>query len=341
MRAAVFEGAGRPLVVREVPTPEVRPHEVLIRVAACGICHSDLHYTDHDVPTVKAPPLILGHETSGVVEAIGGLVEGLRPGDRVLVPPILTCGQCAACRRGRENICERLLMFGNHIDGAFAEYVAAPAKDVFLLPEEIPLPDAAIISDAVSTPFHAVTVRGRVQPGDWVVVFGCGGVGLNVVQVAAVQGASVIAVDLVEEKLALAASLGARHVLNGRDGQLSRTVRRLSGGGVDVAFEAIGAPTTIGAAFDCLRRGGRLVLVGYSALPAELNAARTMFFEMEVVGSLGCRPIDFPRVIALVQSGRLRIAPLITHRLPLSEINAGFDLLREGKSIRALVLPAA
>lgn len=322
--------------------PAIRPHEVLVRVTACGICHTDLHYIDHNVPTFKAPPLILGHETAGVVEAVGADVESVRTGDRVLLPAVLTCGRCAQCRRGRENICERMVMFGNHVDGAYAEFVAAPAKDVFAVPASIPLDEAAIIADAVSTPFHAVTVRGKVQPGEWAVVVGCGGVGLNLVQVASAMGASVIAVDVVDEKLALARQLGAMYGINARAVEsVPKAIRKLTDGGADVAFEAIGNPQTIGVAFDALRRGGRLVLVGYSALPAELNAAKTMFFEMEVIGSLGCRPVDYPRIIAMVASGKLRTAPLISHRLPLAEINAGLDLLRQGKTIRALVLPAA
>lgn len=342
MRAAVFEGPGRPLVVTEVPTPTIRPTELLVRVAACGICHTDLHYIDHNVPTFKSPPLILGHETSGIVAEVGSEVQGFRPGDRVLLPAVLTCGQCAQCRRGRENICERMVMFGNHVDGAYAEFVAAPAKDVFFVPDEIPLEEAAIIADAMSTPFHAVTVRGRVQPGDWVAVIGCGGVGLNVVQIASAVGARVIAIDLVEEKLVLATALGAQHTINARAAeQVPKMVKKLTDGGVDVAVEAVGAPRTIALAFDTIRRGGRLVLVGYSATPAELNAAKTMFFEMEIVGSLGCRPVDYPRLIAMVQAGKLRTAPLISHRLALEEINDGLDLLRQGRSIRALVLPAA
>jgi 6-hydroxycyclohex-1-ene-1-carbonyl-CoA dehydrogenase len=340
MRAAVFEGPGRPLVLTEVPTPAVGPDEILVRVAACGICHTDLHYIDHNVPTFKAPPLILGHETSGTVAAVGAEVEGFRPGDRVLLPAVLTCGRCAQCRRGRENICERMVMFGNHVDGAFAEFVAAPAKDVFPVPEEIPLDEAAIIADAMSTPFHAVTVRGRVRPGDWVVVYGCGGVGLNLVQIAAAACARVIAVDLVEEKLALAASLGAQETINARAlAQPSKVVKQLTDGGADIAFEAVGVPGTVATAFDSLRRGGRLVLVGYSQTPAELNAAKTMFFEMEIVGSLGCRPVDYPRLIALVSAGRLQLTPLISHRLPLAEINQGLDLLRQGRSVRSIVLP--
>jgi 6-hydroxycyclohex-1-ene-1-carbonyl-CoA dehydrogenase len=338
----VFEGPGRPLVVTEVPTPQAGPGEILVRVTACGVCHSDLHYTDHNVPTFKPPPLILGHETSGIVAAVGTAVETFAPGDRVLLPAVLTCGRCAQCRRGRENICERMVMFGNHVDGAFAEFVVAPAKDVFAVPAEIPLEDAAIIADAMSTPFHAVTVRGRVQAGDWVAVYGCGGVGLNLVQIAAAVGARVIAVDLVEEKLALASALGAHQTINARAvEQPPKAIRKLTDGGADIAFEVVGTPGTIAAAFDSVRRGGRLVLVGYSHASAELNAARTMFFEMEIVGSLGCRPVDYPRLIALVQAGRLQLAPLISHRLPLGEINEGLDLLRQGRSIRALVLPAA
>ena len=342
MRAAVFEGPGRPLIVTEVPTPTIRPHELLVRVAACGICHTDLHYIDHNVPTFKAPPLILGHETSGIVAEVGAEAEGFRPGDRVLLPAVLTCGRCSLCRRGRENICERMVMFGNHIDGAYAEFVAAPAKDVFTVPSEIPLEEAAIIADAMSTPFHAVTVRGQVRPGDWVVVYGCGGVGLNVVQIAASLGAQVIAVDLVDDKLALAMELGARYTLNPQAiEQVPKAVKKLTDGGVDIAFEAVGTPATIGLALDSVRRGGRVVLVGYSQAPAEFNAAKTMFFELEIMGSLGCRPVDYPRLITLVQTGKLRTAPLISHRLPLDAINDGLDLLRERKSIRAIVLPAA
>lgn len=340
MLAAFFDGPRRPLRLAETDVPRPRWGEVLVRVAACGICHTDLHYLDHDTPTFKAPPLILGHEASGVIEEVADGAEGFKAGDRVLLPAVLTCGTCTQCRRGRENICEKMTMFGNHIDGAFAEYVRAPAKDLFHLPHEIPLEEACIIADAVSTPFHAVTVRGQVRPGDTVAVFGCGGVGINVVQIAAAVGARVIAVDLVEEKLALARTLGAAETVHppGLD-SVPKAVRRMTGGGADVAFEAIGRPETVAQAFDSLRRGGRLVVVGYSRLPAELNLAKTMFFEMEILGSLGCRPVDYPRLIELVRVGRVKITPLVTHRLPLGSINEGLDLLRSGRGLRTIVLP--
>ncbi|MDQ7029702.1 MAG: zinc-binding dehydrogenase [Ardenticatenia bacterium] len=182
--------------------------------------------------------------------------------------------------------------------------------------------------------------RGQVTPGDWVVVLGCGGIGLNVVQVAAAVGARVIAVDIVEAKLEWARTLGAVEVINSKAVErVDKHVRRLTGqGGVDVAFEAIGHPQTQEQAFACLRTGGRLVLVGYSPRAMKLNSGRAMFREMEIVGSLGCRPADYPRVIELARQGRIRVAELVTHRFSLDEVNAAFDILRRGEAVRAVVV---
>jgi len=340
MRAALFYGPNIPLSVEDVPQPEVGAGEILVKVAACGLCHTDLHYLDHGVPTVKAPPLILGHEAAGVVALTGAGVEDIKEGDRVLLPAILTCGQCPACRYGRENICQRMLMFGNTIDGAYAEYVKAPAKDVFILPDEIPLVEGCIIADAVTTPYHAVKNRAEVRPGDTVVVYGCGGVGLNVVQFANLAGGVVIAVDIAAEKLEWARRLGAAYTLNAReqpDG-VAYAVRKLTAGGVDIAIEAIGNPGTIQEAFGMLHPGGRLVVVGYSDREITLNAGRMMYREMEVRGSLGCRPVDYPRVIELARTGRIQVSPLVTARFPLAQINEGLDTLRRGVGIRSVVV---
>jgi alcohol dehydrogenase, propanol-preferring len=339
MQAAFFCEAKRPLQIKEAPIPRPRPHEVLVKVAACGLCHTDLHYIDHGVPTAKRPPLILGHEAAGIIAEVGHSVEDWRVGNRVLLPAILTCGRCPACRSGHENICQRMEMFGNDRDGAFAEYVTAPAKDVFLLPDEIPLVEGCIIADAVTTPFHAVKNRAQVQPGDYVVVYGCGGVGLNVVQFANLAGGLVIAVDTSEEKLEWAGRLGAISALNpSRVPDIGRAVRKLTGGGADIAVEAIGNPATMRAAFTTLRSGGRLVVVGYSEADVALAAGRIMYREMEIRGSLGCRPVDYPRVIELVRSGRVEIGSLVTARFPLAEINVGFDRLRQGVGIRSVVV---
>jgi 6-hydroxycyclohex-1-ene-1-carbonyl-CoA dehydrogenase len=340
MRAAVFHGSGRPLVVGEVPRPVPGPDDALVKVAACGFCHTDLHYLDHAVPTVKRPPLILGHEISGVVEelGIGSSVRSI--GDRVLVPSVLPCRNCEYCRSGRGNICPYLQMPGNHIDGGFAEYVRIPARDLVPLPSDLNLASSAVIADALTTPYHAVVRRARVQSGDWVVVVGCGGVGINAVQFAAAVGASVIAVDLRAEKREAALRLGACEALDPREYlDLGREVRKRSGGGADVALEVVGTPETVTLALSTLRRGGRLCVVGYSdsVVPIPLN--RLMFFEYEIVGSLGCRPVDYPRVIEMVRKGMVSLDAVVTATLPLDRIGEATEDLRAGKGLRTLIVP--
>ncbi len=340
MRAALFRPPSKLLTIEDVPRPDPAPGELLVRIAACGVCHTDLHYLDHGVKTFKAPPLILGHEPSGHVAAVGAGVKKFREGDRVLVPPVTTCGVCSYCRLGRENICATMLMFGNNLDGAFAEHMVAPAKDCVALPEGLPLEECSIISDAVSTPFHAVRNRAQVRAGESVVVYGCGGVGMNAVQVAAAMGASVVAVDISDEKLEIARRLGAAATVNARAVESpEKAVREITGGGADVAFEAIGNPATIRAAFQSLRRGGRFCLIGYSAEEVAFQVAKLMYFEMTVVGSLGCRPVDYPPLLELVRLGKIQVLPLVTGRFPLEGVNEALDLLRAGKGLRSIVIP--
>src|SRR5574341_918905 len=209
MRAAVMTAPNAPLELRELARPEPGPGEILVRVAACGLCHSDLHYLDHGVPTFKPPPVILGHEVSGTVVAAGQGAGGDLLGAHVLLAPVTTCGACTACRTGRENVCASQRMLGNNVDGGVAEYVVTSVRDAFLLPPELPLLESSVIADALTTAFHAVVRRALVSPGESVAVFGCGGLGLNVVQVAAMVGARVVAVDIDPRKLAAAAALGA------------------------------------------------------------------------------------------------------------------------------------
>jgi 6-hydroxycyclohex-1-ene-1-carbonyl-CoA dehydrogenase len=340
MKAAVFHGADRPMLVEDIAMPEPAAGEILVRVAGCGVCHTDLHYIDHGTPTFKKPPLVLGHEIAGTVaspDPTGRFAEG----DPVLLPAVLSCGSCTACRTGRENICERSIMLGNNVDGGYAEYIAVSAKDVFALPPEIPLIEAAIIADALTTPYHAVINRGRVLPGDRVVVIGCGGVGLNVVQIAAALGARVIAIDKLELKRDWARRFGAEEALDpAAEPKLERAVRDLTGGGADVVFEVVGRPETQELAVSAARTGGRIVFVGYSPDVMRLNSGRVMFRELEVTGSLGCRPVDYPRVIELVRQGRIRMTDLVTARYPLAEIGAAFDALRDGTAIRSVIVPA-
>lgn len=339
MRTAIFVGGGRPLELREVPRPEPGPGEILVRVAACGVCHSDLHYLDHGVPTFKAPPVVLGHEISGWVVAAGAGVDPALVGTAVLPAPVTTCGSCVACRSGRENVCAAQRMIGNSVDGGFAEFVVTTARDAFPLPGELPLEESSVIADALTTAFHAVVRRALVSPGEAVAVFGCGGLGLNVVQVAAMVGARVIAVDIDPRKLAVAQALGATAVVDAREGDVAKRVRRETGGGAEVAIEAIGRPATQEQAVASLRTGGRAVLLGSSAEPMTLQGGRLMYRELSVIGTLGCRPVDFPLVLDLVRRGKLVVAPLVTHRHPLERINDAFDLLRRGEGIRHVVVP--
>ena len=342
MKAAIFEGANKPLKIENVEQPQIGKNDLLVKVAACGICHTDLHYLDHGVATYKPPPMILGHEASGNIAQVGSEVKTFKEGDKVLIPAVLTCGVCDFCRTGRENICQNMVMLGNHIDGAYAEYIKVPAKDIFILPDEIPLQEGSIIADAISTPFHAVVNRAQVKPGDTVVVFGCGGIGINIVQVAAAAGGAVIAVDVLDKKLEWAKKLGATATINPtKVEKLGKEIKKMTGGGADIAIEAIGKPETIQEAFGTLRKGGRLVVVGFASQNITVSAGKIMFFEMEIIGSLGCRPVDYPKIIELARLGKIKVAELVTNRFPLDKINDAFDLLRSGDEnvIRSIVIP--
>lgn len=345
MKAALFEKVHDPLkVVADYPEPIIGYElgQVIIDIVACGVCHTDLGYLDHGVPTVKAPPMVLGHEISGIVRETSSNISTFKKGDHVLIPAVLSCGYCFACRTGRENICANQIMLGNNIDGGFMQQIKVPVKDILHLPSSIPLEEGCIIADALSTPYHAVKNRGQVRPGDWTVVIGCGGIGLNLIQNIKIAGGLCIAVDVIDEKLQRAKQLGATEVINANgldEKDIVGQIRKLTGGGADIAFEAIGNPTTQKQAYNCLRTGGRLVVVGYSPKRWDgFDIGRVMFREMEIVGSLGCRPIDYPNIINLVAKGSLVVEPLVTAKYTLDNINEAFDVMRRGEGVRTIVL---
>lgn len=332
MKGAVFHGPGQDLEVADVPLPTLERGDVLVRTAACGVCATDLHYM-HGTPTFKKPPLILGHEVSGVVAKVSEGVADYFGGERVLVPAVLSCGSCANCREGRDNICERMAMVGNHIDGGFAEYLKVPARMLYRLPAELPIQESAVISDAMSTPYHAVKNRGMVRAGDFVAIFGCGGVGINAVQIAAAFGATVVAVDVDERKLELARRLGASVTFNSKEADTVKGIRSLTGGGVDVAFEIVGRPEVLDLAFSSVKTGGRLVSVGYSERNWDFKVSRVMFREITVIGSLGCRSSEYPRIIEMVRSGKLKLSPVISEKLPIDGVNEALRKLEAGTVI--------
>lgn len=335
MKAAVLTEEKKIIIDENYLTPTPGEGEILVKIAACGVCHTDLHYIDHGVPTFKKPPVILGHEATGIV-AIDG--RTFKEGDRVLLPPVFTCGECKFCLSERENICKNMVMLGNTINGAFAEYIKIPEKDVIPMPNEIPLEEGCIIADAISTPYHAVVNRAVVRNYERVIVFGCGGVGINVVQIAAMIGAEVIACDIDNKKLEIAKELGASLTVNPDEVNLKEFLKQ-NGGHADVAFEVIGKPETIEAAFKTLGKAGRLCVVGYTNKDITINPAKIMFFEQEIFGSIGCRPADFPKILEMVREKKINLDKLIANKYALDDINTAFDELRESKVLRNIILP--
>lgn len=337
MKAAVLGEGG--LAVKDVPEPTPSPGEAVLDVAACGVCRTDLHYL-HGVPTAKPPPITLGHEVSGVVTASAS--DALKVGTKVLVPPVVPCGRCARCLEGRNTLCSDMQMFGNHRDGGFAERMAVPAWAVFPVPDNFPMVEGSVVSDAVSTAYHAMANRAALRPGETLAVIGCGGVGLSVIQVAVALGADVIGVDVAEPKLRMAEKFGASRTIDAsNEPKLGKAIRKATGGGVDVAAEVIGRPATIAEAVEAVRPGGRVVVVGYSEKPATINAGRVMFREVEVKGSLGCGLQDFPKVLDLVARGKVDAKALVSHRFPIEKTADALALLESSapELIRAVVIP--
>lgn len=329
MRAAVLNEPGGRFEIETIPVPVPQASEVLLRVEACGVCHTDLHVINGDVafPT----PAVLGHEVAGSVVEAGETVSGLSPGQKVVTSFIMPYGTCRHCRVGRDDLCEPFFemnrLKGTLFDGTsrlrrtsgeslamysmagLADYAVAPATAVFPRGEMLQAFQAAILGCAVLTAFGAVRHRGAVAPGEKVAVIGTGGVGASIIQVASASGASqVIAVDLQDDKLELARANGATHVVNGSSTDAVEAVRTLSDGGVDVAFEAIGLPDTWVQGVEMVTDGGRFVAVGIGGrgAMAPIEITRVVRRVIDVLGSYGGRVTkDMPEVIRLAESGEI------------------------------------
>ena len=362
-RAAVLFEAGQTVEIREVDVQDPAPGEVRIQMAAGGVCHSDLHVMSGHLP---APlPAVLGHEGAGIVADVGIGVTAVKPGDHVIPLWRLSCGECEYCSGGRPALCAagtEIRWSGRLLDGttrfkldgeeikhfagvsSFSNYTVLPEQAVLKIPDDLPLERAALLGCAVITGVGAVTHGAAVKPGGTVAVFGTGGVGVNVVQGAALSGAEqIIAVDLIPSRLEEAKRFGATHAVNASEGDPVEQIRDLTGGrGVDYSFEVIGLPVTMRQAYDCLAKRGVAMMVGISPSTAEITipSMSLVFEERVVTGSLygsAAPKIDIPRLIDLYRAGKLMLDELLTRTYPIEEINQAYADLESGATLRSVV----
>jgi propanol-preferring alcohol dehydrogenase len=344
MKAVRLIAPGRPLEMQEVAVPTVGPKEVLVRVKAAGICHSDVHYRAGISP-VRPLPLTLGHEIAGVIERAGPEVVNVKVGDRVCVHYMVTCGDCAYCSLGSEQFCVSGSMVGKYRDGGYAEYIRVPARNAFPLPDEIPFEQGAIMMCSSATSFHALR-KGRLKAGESVAVFGVGGLGMSAVQLARAAGAlDVYAVDIDAGKLEMAKRLGAIPV-NAAQTDPVAEIKRLTGGrGVDVALELIGLPLTMQQAFKSLAVFGRAVIAGITDRTFEIAPYNDLLNkETELIGASDHLAHELPPLIELARRGLLDLSGVITDTVPLDAeaINAAMDRLeRFGGDVRVVIVPDA
>jgi L-iditol 2-dehydrogenase len=342
---ALLLSAPSQLAFTDFPEPVPADDEVLVRVRACGICGSDIHGWDGSTGR-RRPPLIMGHEASGEIAAVGSRVERWRVGDRVTFDSTISCGQCAYCRAGQVNLCDNRRVVGvapveYRQHGAFAEYVALPARILYALPGQLSYEQAAMI-EPVSIAIHAVQ-RVKISPADVVVVVGSGMIGLFVIQALRWAGARrVIAVDLEDKRLALARELGATDTVNSGTGDAIAEIFRLTGGrGADLSFEVVGFSPTLNLALAALRRGGSAVLVGNLAPKTDFPMQAVVTREITIYGSCASAG-EYPLCLDLISRGVIRVEPMISAVAPLAEGRAWFDRLSAkdgGKYMKVILRP--
>lgn len=358
MKAAVLHAPGKPLTIEEVALEAPGPREVLIRTAAVGMCHSDLHFVDGTFPYPM--PVVPGHEAAGVVEAVGSGVATVKVGDHVVTCLSAFCGHCASCVIGRMNLCEspetrrrkgeapRMAYQGKPMTqflnlSAYAEQMLVHENALVAIRKDMPLDRAALLGCAVTTGTGAVFNTNRVRPGETVAVIGCGGIGLSAINGAAIAGAGrIIAVDRIAGKLDLARQFGATDTVLATDGDPVAQVIEMTSGGVDHAFECIGLKQTAEQAFGMVRRGGTATVIGMIKPGTKLEIdPYALLYERRLQGSfMGSNrfPVDLPNLVNFYLDGRLKLDALISRRIGLSDINEGFDELRRGELARSVIV---
>lgn len=342
MKAVRLLQPGYALVGESVPVPVPGPDDVLVRVRAAGICHSDAHYRAGIAPTRL--PCTLGHEVAGIVEACGSLVTDFAIGDRVCLNYLVTCGECEYCRAGDEQFCTQGEMIGKHRDGGFAEFICVPARGVIHLPDAIPFEHGAVLMCSSATALHALN-KARVARGDTVAVFGVGGLGVSAIQLARFRGArKVFAVDIHPRKLELAQRFGATPVDARADDPVAEIRRLTDGRGVDAALELIGLPLTMAQAVRSLAIHGRAALAGLTDGQVSFSPYHDLLSrEAEIIGVSDHLHGELRELIGLVERGELDLSTVVTQTVPLDApaINRVLDGLEAfGGEVRAVVTPA-
>jgi len=359
MKAAVMRAVGDPLLIEDVVLAEPGPFEVLIQTAAAGLCHSDLRFIEGAFPLPL--PAVLGHESAGVVERVGERVTHVSPGDHVITFLTVFCGRCSFCLSGRPHLCAnreatqrgagetpRISVNGEPAYpgfdlGSFSEQMLVHEHAVVKVTKEMPLDRASLLGCGAATGLGAVFNTAGVRPGESVAVVGCGGVGLSAIQGARIAGANtIIAIDLIDEKLALARSLGATDTINANSENVVEQVHDLTDGeGIHHAFEAIGSTKTAELAFSMLARGGTATIIGLIPSGQLLSVPSDhLFWERKLQGSvMGSSRfrIDLPRYVEMYLDGRLNLDDLVTDRIQLSDINEGFARMETGYGARSVI----
>ena len=343
MRAVRLVQVGKPLEEADVPIPEIASRDVLIRIAAAGICHSDAHYRA-GISQIDSLPVTLGHEVAGRVEEVGSDVTHLSAGDRVCVHYLIHCGSCKFCVRGEEQFCRGGQMIGKHRDGGYAEFIKVPHRNAFILPDEIPFQAGAIMMCSSATALHALT-KARFKAGESIAIFGFGGLGFSALQLArALDCGDVCVVEINPAKLASATRMGAIAIDAKATDPVEQIKEATGGRGVDVALELIGSAKTMSQAVLCLGPLGRAALVGLTAESMSIRPyAELINKEAETIGVSDHLAIELPALIEFVRSGRLRFPPetLRVVDLNAAQINAALDSLQDSIDyVRTVIVPS-
>jgi propanol-preferring alcohol dehydrogenase len=338
MKAAVLHSFSEPLRIEEMPMPAPGPGEVLIRVEACGVCHSDLHLAlgEWDLlrPITKLP-LIPGHEVAGTIAALGEGVTDFAPGDRVGVPWLhYTCGECEFCRIGRETLCLKQQVTGCTVDGGYAEYMKAQASHTARLPVNLSFAEVAPLLCAGVTVHNAMKASGLAE-GQTIAIFGVGGLGHLAIQLAKARGANVLAIDVAEEKLALAGECGADHRINAATSQAYKEIKKATGGGAHVVMVTSGSRAAYETALRSLRRGGTLSIVGMAPEPISLSTVAMVSGEYRIVSSAVGTRQDLAEVLQLASEGKVRCR---IQTRPFAQVDAVLKEMKEGRLVGRNVL---